>query len=53
MRFQKHILRTLWQINEWQQVTEYINTSKDVTNYGWLIEYKTNYTLIITMNSQL
>ena len=34
----KHILRAIWQINEWKQAIEPIIISKEITKFGWLTE---------------
>lgn len=33
----KHILRALWQVNEWKQATHSIIISKDIQKFGWLM----------------
>ena len=33
----KHILRALWQVNEWKQATHSIIISKDIQRFGWLM----------------
>ena len=34
----KHILRAIWQINEWKQAIQPIIISKEITKFGWLTE---------------
>lgn len=35
---EQHILRALWQINKWNQATNSIIGSNDLTDHGWIVE---------------